>query len=336
MPLRFAPPVFLFVAATSMMGLSTCRGSTDTPTRDSASTQPGAKPKTAPPADLELSGVDLSSLTPRERREWAGYVSELSAPCADTPVSIAQCVKEKRACSRCLPAARFLMRQVRDGHPKELAVEAYKSRFDNDRVKSIDLADTPQKGPATAPVTIVEWADFECPFCKRAAPIIESMVERFPGKVRFFFKAYPLSMHPHAEPAARASFAAGNQNKFWEMHHKLFDKAPALEAADLEKYAKEVGLDVARYKADFESPAVLARVARDRKQGDQVNLQGTPLIMINGREFAGGGDFQTDLEDWIKLELELQGETDVKPRPLPSATAAGSAAPAASGSAAPR
>jgi protein-disulfide isomerase len=335
MPLRLAPAAFLSVALASMMGLSTCRSSTDTPSRDTA--QPSGKPKAAPPADLSLPGVDVSSLTPRERREWATFVSEIQAPCADVPVSVAQCVTEKRACARCAPAARFLMKQVRDGHPRDLVMEAYKARFDSERVKNIDLADTPQKGPDSALVTMVEWADFECPFCKRASPVIESMVDRFPGKVRFLFKVYPLSIHPHAEPASKAAFAAMNQGKFWEMHHKLFEKAPALENADLEKYAKELGLDLAKFKADFDSPAVAARIARDKKQGDQAGLQGTPLLFINGREFTGSGDFQSDLEEWIRLELELQGETDTKPRPLPSAAPSASApTPAASGSAAPR
>ena len=331
MPLRLASSALLSMALASMMGLSTCRSSTDTPSQNTA--QSGAKP--APPADLTLPGVDVSSLTPRERREWASFVSELPSPCPSVPGSIAQCVTEKRACPRCTPAARFLMKQVRDGHPRELVMEAYKARFDSERSKNVDLADTPQKGPSAAPVTVVEWADFECPFCKRAAPIIESMVDRFPGKVRFFFKVYPLSIHPHAEAASKAAFAAMNQDKFWEMHHKLFEKAPALENADIEKYAKEIGLDLGKFKADLESPAVAARVARDKKQGDQAGLQGTPLIFINGREFSGGGDFQSDLEEWIRLELELQGETDTKPRPLPSAApaASGSAAPAPSGSA---
>jgi protein-disulfide isomerase len=314
------------------MGLSTCRSSTDNPSRDTAQT--GGKPKAAPPADLTLPGVDVSSLTPRERREWATFVSEQPAPCADVKGSVAQCVSEKKSCARCTPAARFLMRQVRDGHPRELVMEAYKARFDSDRIKNIDLGDTPQKGPDNALVTVVEWADFECPFCKRASPVIEGLVDRFPGKVRFLFKVYPLSIHPHAEPASKAAFAAANQGKFWEMHHKLFEKAPALEGADLEKYAKEIGLDLSKFKADLDSPAVAARVARDKKQGDQAGLQGTPLIFINGREFGGGGDFQNDLEEWVRLELELQGETDTKPRPLPSASAAPT--PAASGSAAPK
>lgn len=316
-----------------MMGLTACRTSADTPTRETAHS--GSQPKTAPPADLTLPGVDVSSLTPRERREWSAFVSEIPAPCSDVKSSVAQCVLDKRNCARCVPAARFLMKQVRDGHPRELALEAYKARFDSERIKSIDLTDTPQKGPSAAPVTVVEWADFECPFCKRAAPIIEGMVDRFPGKVRFYFKVFPLSIHPHAEAASKAAFAAMNQDKFWEMHHKLFEKAPALENADLERYAKEIGLDLTKFKADLESPAVAARIARDKKQADQVGLQGTPLIFINGREFTGGNDFQGDLEEWIRLELELQGEGDVKPTPLPSAAplVSASASPAASSSA---
>ncbi|RYE91948.1 MAG: hypothetical protein EOO75_07785 [Myxococcales bacterium] len=334
MPLRLAFSSLLSVSAASLLlGLSTCRSSSDVPSRDpgaSSSTSKGPNGKVAPPADLELPGVDVASLTPRERREWSGYVSELPAPCGDLAgVSVATCIKEKKSCARCLPAARQLVRDVREGRPRELVVEGYKARFDAERQKNIDLTDTPQKGPAAAPVTIVEWADFECPFCRQAAPIIESMVDRFPNKVRFFFKAYPLSMHPHAEPASRAAFAALNQGKFWEMHHRLFT-ATALEPTDLEKYAKELGLDLAKYKADMDSPATAARVARDKKQGDQAGLQGTPLIIINGREFAGGGNFQGDLEDWIHTELEMLGDPDNKPRPVASSAAPASAAPSAS------
>ncbi len=292
----------------------------------SSSTPSGGAP-IAPASDIELPGVDTSSLTPRERREWSAYVSERLAPCSDTPVSIAQCIKEKRNCSRCLPAAKFLVKEVRDGRTKEQVSDGYKSRFDAERIKNIDLADTPAKGPATAPVTIVEWADFECPFCKRAAPIIESMVERFPGKVRFLFKVYPLAMHQHAEAASKAAFAAQNQGKFWEMHHKLFERAPALEDPELDKIAKEVGLDMKQFKADAESAAVKTRIERDKKQGEAVGLEGTPYIFINGRVFdAKGGDFQADLEDWIRVELDLVGQSEPEkpraPAPAPTVSAA--------------
>jgi protein-disulfide isomerase len=325
---RFASVAALSVALTSSFGLSTCRGSTD-----GATTSTAGSGTPAPVGDVTLAGVDTSALTPRERREWSSYVSEMLAPCADTPVSIAQCVREKRACTRCMPAAKYLVKEVREGRTREQALDSYKARFDNDRVKNIDVSDTPMKGPATAPITIVEWADFECPFCKRSAPMIESMVEKFPGKVRFYFKTYPLSIHPHAEPAAHAAFAAMNQGKFWDMHHKLFEKAPQLEGADLEKYAKELGLDMAKFKADIDSPAVAERVARDKKQADAVGLQGTPLVFINGREFDAKGDYQTELEDWIRTELELSGDPDAAkpaPKPAPPPTAS-VAAPVPSG-----
>jgi protein-disulfide isomerase len=309
-------------AALAAGSFSTCRGSAENGGGAAGSPRPVAV------AEVELPGVDTSALTPRERREWSSYVSELMAPCADTPVSIAACVKEKRACTRCAPAAKLLLREVREGRTREQAVDSFKARFDSDRVKSIDLADTPVKGGTSAPVTIVEWADFECPACKHVAPILDRMLERYPGKVRVAFKNYPLSIHPRAEPAARAAIAAASQGKFWEMHKKLFEKAPALEIADLEKYGKDVGLDVAKMKADMGSEPVMAKLARDKKQAEAVGLDHTPLVFINGREYKG--DYDTELDEWIRLELELAGETV----PAPKAPATASvAAPAPSASA---
>jgi protein-disulfide isomerase len=303
-------PVLLALVATSQ---STCRGSGNSSTAASG----GA----APAADVELSGVDTGSLTPRERREWSSYVSELLAPCPDQPVSVAQCVKESRKCAKCLPAAKLLLKQVREGRSRSQAEDAFYSRFSPDRVKSIDLADTPSKGPASAPVTIVEFADFECPHCRHAAPMLEKLVEQYPGKVRLLFKCYPLNAHPHGEQAARAVVAAGMQGKFWEMHHAVFEHQEALEPRDLEKYAKDIGLDVAKWKADFESEAVADRVARDRKQGDALGITGTPTMFINAREFdLAKFDMTDDLDDWIKLEIELADGG--APAPVPAASPA--------------
>lgn len=301
-------PRFTFLLAAGLVsaGVSTCRGSAE----PGPTAQGGGQAivPTAPSrADVELAGVDTSSLTPRERRDWSAYVSQLLAPCADTPVPIATCVKEKRSCGKCLPAAKYLVKQVRDGKTRDQASDAYKSRFDNDRVKNIDVSETPMKGAATAPVTVVEWADFECGFCKKAAPALEALVEKFPGKVRFFFKVYPLAIHAHAEPAARAFVAATIQGKPWEMHHKLFDAPQGLEPGNLEGYAKELGLKVDQFKADSANEKVAERVNRDKKQAEALNFQGTPLIYINGREFEAHGDFNTELEDWIQLELDLLG-----------------------------
>src|SRR5262245_45815826 len=112
----------------------------------------------------KLAGVDTSALTPREQRDWSTYVTELLAPCSDQPVSIAQCIKESRPCSPCLPAARFLVQRVTRGAARSQIEAAFRLRFAPDQVKNIDEADSPSKGPKGAPVAVVEWADFECPF----------------------------------------------------------------------------------------------------------------------------------------------------------------------------
>jgi protein-disulfide isomerase len=301
--LRIVP---LFLAALTTYQ-STCRSSAG------AGQSPGSGD-----SDVNLAGVDTSSLTAREKKEWSAWVSELLAPCPSEPVSVAQCVKESRSCDKCLPAAKLLVKQVRAGHSRSQAEEAFRARFAPERVKSIDASDSPSKGPSSAPVTIVEWADFECPHCRHAAPILEKAVDTHPGKVRLVYKFYPLQAHVHGESAARAAVAAMKQGKFWEMHHALFEHQEAMEPRDIEKYAKEIGLDLPRWKADWESEATADRVARDRKQGDAVKVNGTPTVYIDGREYdLTKFDMEDDLEDWLTLEIELAGQASTPAKPPP-------------------
>jgi hypothetical protein len=155
----------------------------------------------SPPREknVEIKGIDTSALTARERTEWSAEVSELLSPCPDQPVSIAQCVNEARACTACLPAARYLLEQVQRGRTRSQVESAYRARFAADQVKNIEIGDAPTKGPAGAPVVIVEWADFECPACGAMRPVLDELVEKYPNGVRIAFKHYPLSMHPNAE-----------------------------------------------------------------------------------------------------------------------------------------
>ena len=315
MQLARLAPMFLALVASSG---STCRGTSSGGASGTASAVPQA-------AEVDLAGVDTGSLTPRERREWSSWVSELLAPCPNEPVSVAQCVKEKRACAKCLPAAKLLLKQVRDGRSRGQAEEAFYARFAPDRVKPIDVDGTPARGPAGAAVTIVEFADFECPHCKHASPILDKLVETYPGQVRLLFKAFPLTTHLHGESAARAAVAAGQQGKFWEMHHTLFEHQDTLEPRDIEKYAKDLGLDMAKWKADWASEATADAVARGRKQGDALGVTGTPAMFINGREYdIAKFDLGEDLQDWIRLEIELSGGT-----PPPAASQRPAAAPSA-------
>jgi protein-disulfide isomerase len=270
----------LFLLLSVSTGTSTCNGQSG----DQASKDPNA-----PIPDVTLPGVDTSVLTPRERRDWTARVTEL----------LAQCVQEKRACPRCLPAARLVARMVRDGLSQEQIEEGYHARFDSDKVKNVDVGKAPFKGPEGAPLTLVEFADFECPYCAVMSPVLEAIWEQHKGELRYVYKFFPLSAHPHGEPAARAAVAAMNQGKFWEMHDKLFANRDHLEQTDLDQYAKDIGLDLPRFHRDAESQATTDWLAADRKQADALGVQGTPTIYINGREFSA----RQDLNEWIAQEL---------------------------------
>ena len=257
--------------------------------------------------DVALAGVDTSAMTPRERRTWSSLVTALLAPCPSVPVPVSQCVQESRACGACAQAAKWLARAVRDGASDDQIKRAYKGRFDPSSVKVLPIDGSPTIGPDDALVTVVEFADFECPHCREAVKLIDAMLAAHPRQVRVVYKTYTLPFHARGEPAARAALSAGAQGKFWEMEHLLFERQEHLEDADLERYAQVLKLDVVRWKADLESSAVKDRVASDRKLGEQLKLKGTPTIYVNGREL--------ELEQDESLEERVAAELGVSPPP---------------------
>jgi protein-disulfide isomerase len=275
---------------------------------------------------IELPGIDTSALTGRERRDWSSYVSELLAPCADQPVSVAECVRQARSCAACAPAAAFVARQVAQGKSRRQIETAYRLRFAPGQAKSIDLGDSPWKGAASAKVVIVEWADFECPFCQRTAPELDQLIQAYPGLIKVVFKHYPIAHHPNGTRAARAAVAAQSQGKFWRFHDLMFLNASRLDDTGIERLATEAGLDVLRFKRDLADPAVLDRVNADRRQADALGLEGTPMIYIDGRYFnLEYFDLKDDLSPWVKLELELATGRRVEPRPAAQAPEDGGA-----------
>ncbi len=279
--------------------------------------------KEKPVAEVTLEGVDTSALTPREKKEWGLYVAEFLSPCQNVPVPIQQCVQEKRACSKCLPAAKLVLRGVKDGMTRDQIEKMYKGRFDASGLKNVPIDGSPVKGPEGAAITIVEFADFECPHCGEVAPMLDKVVETHKNDVRMAFKFYPLPGHPHAEIAARAAVAAMNQNKFWEMHHALFTNQRHLEQTDLDSYAKDLGIEVSRFHADIQASASADRIAKDKKLGEDLQIGGTPTIFINGRLFDG----RQDINEWILLEL-ANGD---KGAPAPATSGAADAGKADAG-----
>jgi protein-disulfide isomerase len=137
-------------------------------------------------------------------------------------------------------------------------------------------------GPSHAPVSVVEYGDFECPGCKQAAPVVHLLLERFVGRVRVAFRHYPLEeFHPHALLAAQAAECAGAQNKFWEMHDLLFDNQQHLQRQHLQSYAERLDLDMKRFNAELGDEIYLQRIREHIESGDRSGVRATPSFYIN-------------------------------------------------------
>ena len=161
------------------------------------------------------------------------------------------------------------------------------------------------EGPAGAPVTLVEYGDYECSHCGRAYPIVKAVQKRLGKRLRFVFRNFPLKeMHPHAEHAAEAAEAAGAQGKFWPMHDVLFENQGALDDEDLLAYAAELGLDARRTAAELAAHAQAARVREDFLSGVKSGVNGTPTFFLNGRRFDGSWD-EEDLVAAIEEEMKI-------------------------------
>ena len=149
------------------------------------------------------------------------------------------------------------------------------------------------RGPAEAPVTVVEYGDFECPYCGQAEPVVRELLADF-GDVRYVWRHLPLTdVHPRAQAAAEAAEAAAEQGKFWEMHDLLLDHQDALRVSDLIGYAEELGLDVERFQEDLRRRTGAARIAEDVDSADLSGVSGTPTFFINGRRHYGAYDIGT-------------------------------------------
>jgi len=159
----------------------------------------------------------------------------------------------------------------------------------------------PSRGPEQAAITIVEFSDYQCPYCKRAEAVIQQVLERYPQDVRLIFRHYPLESHTRALPAAEAASCAQAQGRFWEFHAKLFE-TQALEDADLERYASEVGADLAAFKACVAEHRTRAQVQTDLDEANRAGVRGTPAFFINGLVLSGA----RPLDDFVRIiEQEL-------------------------------
>jgi protein-disulfide isomerase len=158
--------------------------------------------------------------------------------------------------------------------------------------QTIATAGHPSRGPATAPIEIVEFSDFQCPFCQRANPTVEQVLKVYGDKVKFVYRHYPLPNHPNARPAAEASVCADQQGQFWKYHDRLFAAPDKLTDADLKSHAAAIGLDAAAFNTCFDAGAGRSRVEQDMKDANEAGVSATPSFFINGRSLEGAQPFE--------------------------------------------
>ena len=174
----------------------------------------------------------------------------------------------------------------------------------------IDLGSSPFKGPKDAKVTIVEFSDFQCPYCRAGASTVEGLLKDYGTSVRVVFKNFPLvSIHPQAEPAARAALAAHKQGKFWEMHDELFANQGALKESLYTDLAKKIGIDVEKFKTDYASEEIKKAVEADMAVAESVGIQGTPGFAVNGVMVRGNyppAHFKKIIDRWLGKDAPTQ------------------------------
>jgi protein-disulfide isomerase len=167
----------------------------------------------------------------------------------------------------------------------------------------VKLGDAPVKGSSSAPVTLIAFSDFQCPFCSRAVPVLKQLEDDYKGKLRIAFKQLPLPFHDKAHLAAEAALAANEQGKFWQYHDKLFANQQNLDRPSLEKYAEELGLNMSKFKAALDSGKYKDKVDADAKEGAAVGATGTPTFFINGTRVVGAqpvDKFKSVIDDELK------------------------------------
>jgi protein-disulfide isomerase len=158
--------------------------------------------------------------------------------------------------------------------------------FDPDAIYAVPLGDSPRRGPGDALITVVEFSDFSCRFCQRSQAVLEQLERLYPGQNRWVFRHFPLDEDDGTLPA-EAAVAAAAQGRFWPMHDRLFAVRGQVDRAAVELYATELGLDLARFRADLDSGIARETALRDWKDGLRLGVSGTPAFFINGRAVNG-------------------------------------------------
>ncbi|MBS1859730.1 MAG: thioredoxin domain-containing protein [Acidobacteria bacterium] len=241
-----------------------------------------------------LPGVDFSGLTPAMRQHVLHVLRDYDCSCG-CAMKVAECRFKDPACAYSKGLSAVVVASIRQGKSEAAAIaDAKASRFGHrpepkllDDPVPIPTQGAPVMGPAAAPVTLVEFSDFQCPYCAIAVAKINAILKAYPRDVKLVFKQFPLDSHPQAAISAQASLAAQKQGKFWQLHDVMYAHRTELSRRAILGWAAALGLDMKKFEADLDSDAVKKTVARDMDDGEKAGVEGTPTVYINGRRYNG-------------------------------------------------
>jgi protein-disulfide isomerase len=239
-------------------------------------------------AEAEKLGTDADSLLESEARKRINvsdadvqrFYDDNKKSFGDRPFDDMKAQIREHLERRAAPeAARAYVQQLRRDAKVEILLE---------RTRTPVAATGPSRGPADAPITLIEFSDYQCPFCRRAEPTVKQVLQQYEGKIRFVFRHFPLDrMHPQARGASEAAACAAEQNKFWEYHEALFAPDAQLDRPGLDAAALKTGLDSAAFKACLDARKTQALVETDVREGEEAGVSGTPAFFINGIPLRG-------------------------------------------------
>ncbi len=247
---------------------------------------------------IHLPGVDFSGLSPVKSRALLRLLRNHDCTCG-CGMKVAECRVKDPSCGYSKGVAEAMGDALRAGKNENDAIEAAKaSRWGKgpqppkllEDAVVIPTTGSPVRGPANAALTLVEFSDFQCPYCWLAVGKLNAVLDAYPGKIKLIFKEFPLDTHSQAALAAAAAIAANRQGKFWPMHDALFAHRRDLSRPSILALARIAGLDMKRFEADLDSPETRKIVERDVDDGDRAGVEGTPSVFINGRKYNGALD----------------------------------------------
>jgi protein-disulfide isomerase len=255
-----------------------------------------------------LGAIDLSGLSAAQKNAVLKLVREQDCSCL-CGMKVAECMVKDPNCTYSKQLAAIAVQGVKDGKSlveisklMDSSPKAHRPKLLEDPV-AIPVEGSPVKGPADGRITIVEFSDFECPYCSIAVRDVYTLMAAYPKDVKLIFKQFPLSMHPNAPLAAAASLAAKEQGKFWELHDLMFANFRKINRDNIMIWAKQIGLDMEKFKTDLASTKYQAVIQKDVADGEAVGVYGTPAFFINGKHYNGPVSMET-LKPILDAELK--------------------------------